>query len=93
MDKQIDYLQSHALHLQQQMLTQKMQNVAGQALCVLFVEYLERFAINTPYSCVQQLLAQHGFDQDEIDSFVGVLYQGGNLDAGIERKMKLTLHS
>jgi len=87
MYKQIFHLQSQATHLGKQMLVQKIKEAKGQTLCVLFVEYLERFWVDVSYSSVQQLLAQHGFDQEEIDCFVRVLYQGGDLEVGVEKKV------
>lgn len=85
--KQLTHLQSQASYLGKQMLAQKIKESHGKQSLLFFIEYLERFTHNQPYSSVQQLLSQHGFNEAEIESMSKVLYQDGHLEEGIKKKI------
>jgi len=85
--KQVEHMQSQATRLGHHILAQKIGESQGKELVVFFIEYLERFTTNMPYASVPQLLAQHGFDQEEIDSLLKVLYKGGHLQETLKTKI------
>ncbi|PJA48271.1 MAG: hypothetical protein CO170_03235 [candidate division SR1 bacterium CG_4_9_14_3_um_filter_40_9] len=88
--KQLEHLQFQASRLGKQMLAQKIGDSEGKQLLVFFIEYLERFATNASYHSIDQLLAQHGFEDGEIESMMKVLYQSGHLEEKIREKIQLT---
>lgn len=84
---QLEHFDHRAQDIQRELVLQKIHKSSGKNLCVLFVDYLERFVTNKSYANLSELLVLHWFTHKEAKEIAEVLYTDKELPKHIEYKI------